>query len=594
MLPFLIGLFLISNGDIFEVDEELPEELIHQEVLEELAKDPIDLNKASLQDLLKIPYLDPVLAKRIIENREYKEIDDLLKVQGFDEDLVKKISIFIKIERPPPLVKVARPPKSGEVKLRIINQDLSPSDSPIDYKVYSRVKGKYGGSEIVLISEKDPEEPDYLDFLSYSFSLSLKRKRFILGNYLIGFGQGLIFSSPYEYISSSQPSLAIGHLWGLRPYILSSENRALWGIAYQESFGRFVPTLFLSYTKLDAYLNSDSTVESISYLGIHRDSTLYSGIRTDSIKKDILTERLFGLHMGYTGETTRWGITGYKNFYDKPIAPEDSTCSFYGNTLSLLGLDVLSILGDYSLFGEIGYSLKKGWALVGGLLGNWDRLRVGFNLRVYSDLFFSPHSRSYSLKDKRENFSSYFSTRYKLKDMRFYFYGHTSWNPARDSIPTWFRLEIERVAKPLKIGFVFKENLREEVLKTQGMRLDITYQLLEPLSLSARIEDRYTQNEEPLKGFLIFLEEELRFKNIKIESRFYWFDVPSYYTRIYAYEPSLPGLGRNYSFCGKGWRGYALFEIGLKKLFLLSLKYGMTVKDEERTYDLSSQLGIIL
>ena len=580
LFSFLVGLFLISNGNIFEVDEDLPEELIHKEILEELKKDPIDLNKASLKDLLKIPYLDPVLAKRIIKNRKYRELEDLLKVPGLDKELLEKISKFVKVEKPP-RVKVRRLPKSGEVKLRMINHNFSPTDSLIDYKVYSRVKGRYGGSEIVLISEKDPEESKYLDFLSYSLAFSSEKRKLILGNYLVGFGQGLIFSSPYEYISSSQPSLAMGHLWGLRPYILSSENKALCGVTYQESFGRFIPTLFLSYAKLDAYLNNDSTVERISYSGIHTDSNRI---------KDILTEKLLGLHIGWRGESSRWGITGYKNFYDKSIAPEDSLYSFYGNTLTLLGLDGMSILGDYSLFGEIGYSLKNGWACVGGLSGDWGRLRIGFNLRTYSNRFFSPHGRNYSLRDRRESLGSYFFTRYKMRNMRFYFYGNLSWDPLKDSIPTWFRLRVEKGDRPLKIGLVFKENLREEVMKTQGVRLDIDYQLLKPLSLCFRIEDKYSQNKEPAKGYLLFLGEVLRYRGIRIDSRFYWFDIPSYHTRIYAYESSLPGFGGSYSFYGRGWRVYTLLWINLERFLSLSIKYGMTDKNGDKVYDLSSQI----
>lgn len=577
MWLILIG-FLLSNSDNpFEIDKELPEELIHKEILQELIKNPLDLNKASLDDLLKIPYLDPVLAKRIVRNRKYKKVSDLLKVPGFDRVILKKISRFVKVEKAPPLK------KSAEAKLRILNRDFSLQDSLIGYRVYSRIRGRYGGTEVLLISEKDPEESNYLDFLSSSISFCTQRRRLILGNYLLSFGQGLLFSSPYEYISTSQPSLAIGHLSGLSPYLLSSENRALQGIAYQGILKRFIPTLFFSYAKLDAQLNSDFTVERFSYSGNHTDSTII---------RDALGEKLFGFHMGYVTSSFRGGLGGYKNFYDRVIAPEDSLYSFYGNTLTLLGLDGMGILGNYSLFGEIGYSLNSGWAWIGGLSGDWDRLKMGFNLRTYSNKFFSPHSRSYSLRDRRENLSSYFFTRYKLRNMRLYFYGNLSWDPSKDSIPTWFRLGIERGDSPLKIGLVFKENLREEVMKTQGVRLDMDYQFLKPLALYFRMEDKYSQDKEPAKGYLLFLGEILKYRGIRIESRFYWFNIPSYYTRIYAYESSVPGFGGSYSFYGRGWRGYTILWINLKRRAFLSIKYGMTNKGGDRIYDLSSQIEL--
>jgi competence protein ComEA len=46
------------------------------------SKGPIDLNKASKEDLVSLPGIGPVLAERIIAARPFHSVDDLSKVSG--------------------------------------------------------------------------------------------------------------------------------------------------------------------------------------------------------------------------------------------------------------------------------------------------------------------------------------------------------------------------------------------------------------------------------------------------------------------------------------------------------------------------------
>ena len=56
---------------------------------------PIDLNKASENQLTEIPGIGPALAKRIIEfrdqNGDFKRVEDLLKIRGIGERSFQKI-----------------------------------------------------------------------------------------------------------------------------------------------------------------------------------------------------------------------------------------------------------------------------------------------------------------------------------------------------------------------------------------------------------------------------------------------------------------------------------------------------------------------
>jgi DNA uptake protein ComE-like DNA-binding protein len=94
---------LQEESDIIEQDVALPKTTFIQQMLEDLIKNPVDLNSADYEDLLKIPYLTPVLAYRIIENRKskynFKSVFELTEITGIDKELFERIKSFVTIRQ---------------------------------------------------------------------------------------------------------------------------------------------------------------------------------------------------------------------------------------------------------------------------------------------------------------------------------------------------------------------------------------------------------------------------------------------------------------------------------------------------------------
>lgn len=63
----------------------------------------VNINKASADELVKnVPLMTPELAKRIVqyreENGDFQTLEELLQVDGFSRDLLRKIKTFLLLE----------------------------------------------------------------------------------------------------------------------------------------------------------------------------------------------------------------------------------------------------------------------------------------------------------------------------------------------------------------------------------------------------------------------------------------------------------------------------------------------------------------
>jgi len=63
----------------------------------EATTDSVNINTASMTDLIKLPKIGKAIAQRIIAGRPYAAVDDLHRVQGITDDMIGELSERLRV-----------------------------------------------------------------------------------------------------------------------------------------------------------------------------------------------------------------------------------------------------------------------------------------------------------------------------------------------------------------------------------------------------------------------------------------------------------------------------------------------------------------
>lgn len=578
-MTLLLGLFLFSSSEteLWEADIILPKGYSRFEVFYDLLNNPLDINTADYDDFCLVPFLNPIIIKSILDYRQkhkgFKKLTELLQVSGITKELFNKIRPFLSIK-----FKRAKP--KMEMRIRVKNDSVRATDCK-DWALTNRIKIRGDDFSLVFLTDKDASESNLCDFWAASLAYFRKNSQLIIGNYTLSFGQGLIFAQPSYELATAKS------LGGFKPKAMSQltsplENNHQWGLAYGQSFSHLYLISFLSNTRLDAAIDTQGFVKKVFYSGEHSDSISIAN-------KDRLREGMFGSRLEYRSERFRFGLAGYYNYYNHHFAPSDSVNSFFGNRIIVLGVEGSGILNNYYWQTELAYCLGQGLGIGLSILGNWQNLKTGLNLFGSQKNFYSPHSRSYSLSNKKDNLSGNFSLNYDFARFKIYFSARTKTDFVTDSLPAKIEAGIKRKEGKFNIDLSHKITFKDAVSKSQGTRLDWDYDFSKNFSLGFRLED-YHLFVKPGRGILFRFSADLNYRWLIYAVRLYCFEVNSTEVRLFAYEPGGSGLGNNQSFSDKGIRCYSFIGYNQNRL-KAGLSSGIT-KKTKTTLDLGTQIEI--
>ncbi|MCK4234328.1 helix-hairpin-helix domain-containing protein [candidate division WOR-3 bacterium] len=232
-------------------------------------------------------------------------------------------------------------------------------------------------------------------------------EKFIVGNYRVTIGQGLLFDNTDE-----ERARLTRRVEGLFGDLTDTEEFKLSGVAGKGNIFMVHPLFFYSKDRKDGILNRDGTVNSYFYTQPRASSSsdVFSQEDYGGALKVDLSDVLF-IPLG-----TYISFNGYQTFMSKPLRPDTSEIDIpfdkdklddlnylmmqEGRKRTYLGTSFRTVYKNLSFEGEYVRQKDYGYGYILKSLIQFNTFYVIYMKRHYSVDFFNPYSRAFSEQSK--------------------------------------------------------------------------------------------------------------------------------------------------------------------------------------------------
>jgi competence ComEA-like helix-hairpin-helix protein len=609
-----------------------PEEYI--QMLQDLAMNPVNLNTADMNDLIKIPAIDDRIAQAIITYRDhikpFESIKEVQNVKGIGNVTFRKIKPFITIGDGRNIRKImVSDPHYWTYKghLAYISRLRTILQEPLGYrdisqhthyagnrmKYYQKLAWQSPHLSLHITQQKDAGErmDGKLGFDYTSFSLALRNimrlHEIVIGDYSLSFGQGLLLWNGFGFgKGSSVVNGPVRNGRGVHSYGSSDENHFLRGIAF--TYGKKLQTtFFLSRRNLSASVIAGDTVRNPSMTGLYRTPT--------ELKRRYNTgTNLAGTHIAYNTQLGEVGLTGYYMWFNRYIEAGSSIYQYYdfhGMRLSGLSIDYRYLIHNSSFFGEIARSGNGAIALLSGMkFPVSQQTDLVFLYRNYSKSFWSFYGSAFGEQSgppqnevgfyigirhdftHRLSVGTYFDqyhfpfARYRVSESS----GGYDWLGSikyyrNDKLTLSLLGKYEQKQQDVKnVDGFGRDIVRLGWHKRGSVRLQLDYAAGKLIRLQTRVEGVRSRVTGSKANYGLLISQDLRWQvspHLNIQGRIMTFDTDNYDARIYEYENDLLYVMYTPSFSGKGERSYVVMKYSPCHYLTIYAKYDVTVFENE-------------
>lgn len=563
------------TSDVERAEEE--DVQLHLQELKELAEHPLNINTASVEDLLRLPLLSEAQIEQIHAyiylHGQMQTLAELRLVPLIDEATRRRISLFC----------YAEPVKAEEDKRLFghLRQDFSTRlDVPLYHRegqqrqaggyrgdaLYSRIRYTAGNSrhfQAGIRLEKDAGERYYDSYGAYAMLQDVGIvQRAIVGDYRIGFGEGLVLGGSTWSSKSTPPLKTHG---GPRPMTGMDEANFLRGATVTLALGkRFLFNAFGSYRKRDATLNNEGDVQTLLTSGYHRTDT-------ERERKRNVGSTTLGGNIQWSSRGFHLGATGYWQKFDRPLNPGSQQYRVIyprGKTFGAAGVNYGYTRYRLSLAGETAYSTAGGgWATINR--ASWSISRnyvLSAVQRFYAYQYYSFYSSALAENSRAQNESGVLLhlqaeplTGLSLTAYADFF--HHPWPR--------YRMTHSSTGQEFMVQGTYILSRRHTILARYQLKRKENADRMEPHH-RARLQWTCTPSERWLwqttallhgvlgsKGFLMSQKMRLALKkpSVSIAAQLGWFHTDDYLSRVYLVLPSLYSSISSASFYGHGMTG---------------------------------------
>ncbi len=610
-------------------DAEIDFSVLYEDLLYYL-ENPIDLNKATRDDLEKLQFLNDFQIEGILKYQrvigQFHTLYELQLVQGFSKTDIFRILPFIKVEakKTDSTPDIKRVLSFGKHKLFLRTQSVI--EEPAGYSDLS--DKRYDGNRLRYYTkyqfsykknvnagftmEKDPGEAFWTDSLPkgfdyYTAHVEIRNigmfKTINIGDYQAKFGQGLTTWTGYGSGKSSYISDIRKKHDGLRKYSSSDENLFLRGAGTTLRFRDFELSVFGSYKNIDG--NIDTTeYEDEAIATSYQTTGLHNTYSTRQDRKTV-SELIYGGNLTYRYSNFRVGATYFSYQFGVPLQKDERVYSHYdftGDKNANYSIDYQYSWHNFYFFGEGATSELGGYAILNSaLVSVAPQLSFAMLHRHYTPDYHAYYAAGFGEKSKTNNENGlyigaeiyplstwkvsvyYDSYRFPWMLYRTHapstgadYFVQADYSPAR-YVEMYFRYKTESAMENQSDESVGIEDLA--ILKKQMFRYHVSYGVSKNLTLKSRIEfAKYKKtNLEDETGFLMYQDIEYRTPTLplNVSFRFALFDS-DYNARSYAYESDILYAFSVPSYSGRGIRSYLTVKYTIvEDLMDIWLRYGI-------------------
>lgn len=578
-----------------EDDEEGAYSEDQYELLQELSEHPIDLNRASREELERLPFLSDQQVMDFIEYRDrygvLRSMGEIRMVRSMSYQQIELLPFFTYIGE------VADSTSYPNLSTMLSNgrHELSASVGiPLykrkgdengylgyRYRHWARYEFSYGNYlRLGMLGNQDAGEPFFSGenrwgYDVYSYYLQIKKlgclDNLVIGKYKVATGMGLVLNSSFS-LGKLAALQSLGRQSStLRPHASRSEADYMQGVAAVVSLSKHLRlTSFASYRLLDATLNPDGTAATLVTAGYHRTPA-------EMAKKYNTQQADAGADITYRQGGLSIGATAVYTHLDRRLKPNTSSLfrHYYacGNNFLNTGLHYGFVHHRFSVNGETAVNQDGALATINtaSFLASPSWSIVALQ-RFYSYRYSGLHAHAFSEGGRVQNESG--------------FYLGTTWQPFTRlllrgyadfaSFP-WARYRVSRSSTAQdylgEAVFTPKRNwtltgryrLHQRWLDNEAKsglrrhnehraRLALSYNN-DKWSATSQIDGVRAVNEETEHGWMLSQQLSWKHGGWQLAASAAYFDTDSYDSRIYAYERQLP---HNFAFPMYYGRGYRL------------------------------------
>lgn len=564
-------------------------------------QNPLDLNKADISDLRALFFLSENQINAIIHHKNkfgnFLSIYELQAVEGLSMDEIRAILPFVQVKNGIGTTRLSNFTEKAVEHYLVIRADqtLEPIAGIKEDKFvgsaqryYTRYRMSHNKDfSIGFVSEKDAGEKDFLDYYNFHIQVQNKGiiKNLVIGDYLMQFGQGMIFSAGFAAGKGSEPVYTTRRSnVGIRPYNSVVENGSFRGIANTIKNGNFEITTMAAYNKRDASVDineetQDDFFSSILSAGFHRTVT-------EIANKNAISETNLGGNVLYKLDYLQIGFSVLHTSFDKSFQKRAllyNRFEFTGSQNTIMGPNISLSWQNFNFFGEAARSSSGGFGYITGLVGSLGpKVEWALNLRNYQPNFHTFYGFSFAEGSRTINEKGiYNGLKYIIKKglevSTFYDSYNFPWLKYRVDAPSaGHDYQVRILYKPNKIFSQYIAFHKETKERNSSDSKAVTHHLLQTnrknlvlgtdymhntwLRLQTKLQYNGFKIENTSKsdGFAVIQDIETKFKKYQIKGRIAYFSTDSYDSRIYAYENDVLYAVSFPAYYGKGWRYYLI------------------------------------